>query len=309
MRRFRLLDTDGSGSIDLNEYIRFSLRDALRRGATRVIDLFRRWDGDNSGSITKSEFREAVRHMGFEWFEDQSHVDRVFDDMDLDGDGTIEYKELHKQLRAGASIQLDKKLLAGGAGEIEVTAKNKTTTKTGAPGARPVGKVGRPAVWQYLLDDDGNPRGPAGTSGPPSGPPPRSPAVRRADFALARVAAARHKGGTLPHAQGPVIDGPLASELRCELLARLRAAQRTLEHKARAVGGDDDDPALRAARQEFAQQRLECLRLERELEVRLAAKHETRHLSHATSSPLMAKHEARHLQYAASSPSLRVAWE
>ena len=38
--RFTELDADGSGKIDLGEYIKFALRGALRRSATRVMDLF-----------------------------------------------------------------------------------------------------------------------------------------------------------------------------------------------------------------------------------------------------------------------------
>ena len=39
--RFERLDSDGSGKVDAQEYIKFSLNDALSRSATRVVDLFR----------------------------------------------------------------------------------------------------------------------------------------------------------------------------------------------------------------------------------------------------------------------------
>ena len=62
--RFNRLDTDGSGRIELNEYLRWALRDALARGGTRVIDLFRKWDDDQSGEISRDEFIRAIRAFG-----------------------------------------------------------------------------------------------------------------------------------------------------------------------------------------------------------------------------------------------------
>ena len=63
--RFQALDADGSGKIDMNEYVLFTLRDSLARSSTRVIELFKQWDDDNSGTVGKSEFRRAVQAMGF----------------------------------------------------------------------------------------------------------------------------------------------------------------------------------------------------------------------------------------------------
>ena len=63
--RFKALDADGSGKIDMNEYVLFTLRDSLARSSTRVIELFKQWDDDNSGTVGKAEFRRAVQAMGF----------------------------------------------------------------------------------------------------------------------------------------------------------------------------------------------------------------------------------------------------
>ena len=123
--RFAELDADGSGKVDMHEYIRWALRDALVRSSSRVIDLFRQWDDDGSGTIDKKEFRRAIRALGFDFFADVSEIDMVFDDFDTDGSGSIDYKELNKMLRQGASVQLDSKLQAGGAGEIVMGSKNK----------------------------------------------------------------------------------------------------------------------------------------------------------------------------------------
>ena len=39
---------------------------ALRKKLTRVIDLFREWDEDGNGSVTKKEFRKAMPMLGLE---------------------------------------------------------------------------------------------------------------------------------------------------------------------------------------------------------------------------------------------------
>ena len=42
------------------------LRDALVNNAVRVIDLFREWDEDGDGTVSKKEFRKAIIHLGLE---------------------------------------------------------------------------------------------------------------------------------------------------------------------------------------------------------------------------------------------------
>jgi hypothetical protein len=63
--------------VDLNEYIRWALRDALSRSSSRVIDLFRKWDVDDSGTVDKREFRKAIKSMGFDFFSQDSEIDMV----------------------------------------------------------------------------------------------------------------------------------------------------------------------------------------------------------------------------------------
>jgi len=133
--RFNELDADGSGKVDMHEYLRFSLREALHRSSARVMDLFRQWDEDGSGEIDKKEFRRAIQALGFDFFDEVEEIDKVFEEFDLDGSGQLEYKELNKMLRAGQSVKLDKKLLAGGAGEIKMDSKNKHKLRKGKKGS------------------------------------------------------------------------------------------------------------------------------------------------------------------------------
>ena len=61
-----LCSTDGSGTVDTPEFIKFALRDALSRTSVPVSDLFLSWDEDGNLKIDMHEFRAAVRYFGFE---------------------------------------------------------------------------------------------------------------------------------------------------------------------------------------------------------------------------------------------------
>jgi len=127
--RFAALDEDGSGKVDMNEYLQFSLRDALARSATRVVDLFRAWDEDRSGSVDSKEFYRAIRSLGFDVSQEDS--DAVFTSLDEDGSGKLEYAELNAMLRKGEGSSVAKRNLARVAASREdrgrgskMTAKN-----------------------------------------------------------------------------------------------------------------------------------------------------------------------------------------
>ena len=97
--RFTKFDADGSGCIDMSEFLTWSLRDALARSSQRIIDVFRAWDNDGSGTIDKREFHRAVRALGFPV--EPEDTDKVFDYLDKDKGGTLEYAELNSTLRDG----------------------------------------------------------------------------------------------------------------------------------------------------------------------------------------------------------------
>jgi len=82
------------------------LRDLLTENSTRVVDLFRDWDVDQSGTITRKEFCRSVAALGFLPAKGPEEVLTLFNELDADGSGTIEYAELNKVLRRGASIEL-----------------------------------------------------------------------------------------------------------------------------------------------------------------------------------------------------------
>ena len=64
----------------------------LRAKGQRVQDIFRRWDGDKSNSISKDEFRGALTELQVHG--DAADFDALFDAWDADGGGTLTYTEL-----------------------------------------------------------------------------------------------------------------------------------------------------------------------------------------------------------------------
>jgi hypothetical protein len=102
-----------------------SFRAIVVKDLNRTLDTFRKWDRDNSGKVTKTEFRKAIRALGVQVGGKAKGVsteviDEAFDSvLDANHDGTVDYKELHRKLRRlvtdstigkgpGATPQLDK---------------------------------------------------------------------------------------------------------------------------------------------------------------------------------------------------------
>ena len=68
------------------------LRKMLQANAVRVIDLFREWDEDGDGTISRRDFARSMPVLGLE--APEAAVFALFDSFDPDGSGTIEYAEL-----------------------------------------------------------------------------------------------------------------------------------------------------------------------------------------------------------------------
>jgi len=91
------------GNVDFDETrpLGEQLKENLQKHAIRVLDLFRDWDENGDGEISKKEFRKAMPKLGFNLPPDL--IDEVFDGYDLDGSGVMDFKELQKMLKAGPS--------------------------------------------------------------------------------------------------------------------------------------------------------------------------------------------------------------
>eukprot|EP00928_Gymnodinium_smaydae_P083223 TRINITY_DN6646_c0_g3_i1.p1 TRINITY_DN6646_c0_g3~~TRINITY_DN6646_c0_g3_i1.p1 ORF type:complete len:2452 (-),score=696.63 TRINITY_DN6646_c0_g3_i1:107-7033(-) len=99
------------------------LREYLHKNKTRVREMFKKWDEDGDGTVTKKEFRMGMRAFGLE-DSTREQLDELFASFDKDGGGTIDFKELDKAIDYTANVQLKPKLLPG-AVEIQDSTKNK----------------------------------------------------------------------------------------------------------------------------------------------------------------------------------------
>ena len=70
---------------------------------TCSVRLFREWDEDGDGRVSRQEFRRAMPMLGIKASRDE--VDDLFDAMDQDGSGSIEYLELKDLLESEANGQ------------------------------------------------------------------------------------------------------------------------------------------------------------------------------------------------------------
>eukprot|EP00900_Chrysochromulina_parva_P011925 jgi/Chrpa1/20733/Chrysochromulina_OHIO_Genome00007183-RA len=98
--RFDALDVNGSGTVDMPEFIKFALRDALSRTALPIKSLLASWDTDDSQDIGIEEFRDAVRYFGFEARD--AEIDAVFNEFDKNGNGILDINELTAAFAEGA---------------------------------------------------------------------------------------------------------------------------------------------------------------------------------------------------------------
>jgi len=122
-------------AIDLDESpgakpIAEQLAEALRSHSTRVLDLFRSWDTDGDGEVSRAEFHKAMDALGFEV--PRKTIDDLFTEWDLDGGGTLSYNELSKVLKGSRLRAAGTAALAGGS---FTTSKKKLTRAGGDAGA------------------------------------------------------------------------------------------------------------------------------------------------------------------------------
>jgi len=87
-------DIDEDSGVPAHEQIRA----ALAQSPGTVLELFREWDEDESGQVTKSEFRKAMPMLGLRAA--RADIDKLFDEWDPDCSGLLELEELEKLLAA-----------------------------------------------------------------------------------------------------------------------------------------------------------------------------------------------------------------
>ena len=73
------------------------LRKILVEHRVKLIDLFREWDDDGNGALDKKELRRAIAALGYAC--PRKEADALFDQIDADRSGWIEYDELKRALK------------------------------------------------------------------------------------------------------------------------------------------------------------------------------------------------------------------
>ena len=112
---------------DSDQSIAEQLRGALSATGARVIDLFREWDTDGDGKVTRAEFHRAMGLLRFS--APKAEIDVVFSSWDPDGSGVLEVKELERLLlQRKGSTTLD----AAGEAEARARARGGATAQAAA---------------------------------------------------------------------------------------------------------------------------------------------------------------------------------
>ena len=78
------------------------LREALAAKSVQVIHLFKSWDADGDGLVSKGEFARALTLLGVD-DATADDMDELFDVLDDDGSGEISYQELRSGRRGAVT--------------------------------------------------------------------------------------------------------------------------------------------------------------------------------------------------------------
>ena len=97
---YRSYDLDGNGRLDYQEFLLRLLRDNLRSSHGKVLTHFQKWDQDGNGTVSRIEFRKGIQALGFD--ADPADIDNIFDSIDANKSGQIEFRELHAALGQGS---------------------------------------------------------------------------------------------------------------------------------------------------------------------------------------------------------------
>ena len=93
---FDLADTNGDGTLSVNEFFTWSLGKAQQQvGGCALQAAFERYDRDGTGRLDSMEFATACADLGF-----GPMARDIFSTLDTDGSGTISYPELVTSLTA-----------------------------------------------------------------------------------------------------------------------------------------------------------------------------------------------------------------
>jgi len=110
---------------------------ALRDNATRVLDLFRSWDSDGDGQVSRAEFHRAMPALGLDV--PKPIIDDLFSEWDKDGGGELGYQELRKILSSSQHTPVDKS--RGGKSSPTVSSNTAKPVSSAAKAIKAVNKL------------------------------------------------------------------------------------------------------------------------------------------------------------------------
>ena len=86
------MDADGSGTIDFPEFLKMMANKTKDENSEEEIrEAFRVFDKDGNGFISPAELRHVLMHIGEKLTDDE--IDEMIMEVDIDGDGLINYEE------------------------------------------------------------------------------------------------------------------------------------------------------------------------------------------------------------------------
>ncbi|ETV98331.1 hypothetical protein H310_09027 [Aphanomyces invadans] len=107
----------------LNDRVSMLIQRAKKQHKLSLKEVFDEFDGDQSGSINRSEFKQAIQAMGLPLTEAQAYC--LVDEYDTSGDGRIQYNEFSAAFATKSSADD-----SSDDGVAKKRKKNATTTKT-----------------------------------------------------------------------------------------------------------------------------------------------------------------------------------